>query len=138
MIIIQLSKSLALNTNYNISTALHKFKSLLNLQVFNIKDNNESNLGNSIAKEKVFSESRAVKILRIWYPSQLSYSSIPTTSSEKETWPEPQHVSNYLNRITFANNITLQDKQNYLVRVLFSVLLLCSSVNLTNKIQKIS
>ena len=97
-----------LRENFNIN---------FNFQVFAVDDKNESNIVNRVAKERTFSESRVVKILRIWHPSHLSYSSIPTTSSEKQSLPEPQYLSSYLNRITYANNVTLKDKQNYLVRI---------------------
>ena len=94
-----------------------KFDKNFNFQVFAVDDKNESNIVNRVAKERAFSESRVVKILRIWHPSHLSYSSIPTTTSEKQSCPEPQYLSSYLNRITYANNVTLKDKQNYLVRI---------------------
>ena len=54
-----------------------QFHKKFKLQVFAIDDKNVSNVVNRVAKERSFSESRVVKILRIWHPSHLSYSSVP-------------------------------------------------------------
>ena len=76
---------------------------------------------NNITKKNSFLSSRVVKILRVWLPSHTTYSPVKqdsksTPSSEKHSTSESQIISKYLNRITFANHITLQDKQNMLVR----------------------
>ena len=73
---------------------------------------NRSNLG-----ENIFANSRVVKLLRLWFPTsilettQVNKKDAPHSSQETKQ-DDVDSVSNmYLNRITFANTISITEKQ---------------------------
>ena len=77
----------------------------------------DQSLNRTNLSENMFANSRVVKLLRLWYPtsileaSQLNKKDAPPSRQETKQ-DDMDGVSNmYLNRITFANTISITEKQ---------------------------